>query len=368
KQVAFVWNGSEGNNPDIYVKLIDAETPLQLTYNPAIDTKPAWSPDGRYLAFLRQFNDRSAYYLIPVLGGAERQLAGVFPFQVPSTGHSPYFSPDGKYLAIPDKTSAAEPLSLFLLSIDSGVKRKLTSPPTGTGDYYPAISPDGKWMAFVRATSWTTNDLYVMPFPGGVPKRLTFDNTTLSGVAWTADSREIVFSSRTSGTIIHLWRIGANGGTPERIETVGKDVLSPAVSIQGHRLAYTQALDDINIWRIELDGNGRAKTQTSLITSTFFDHGPDYSPDGQRIAFASGRTGGDGIWISEADGSKPRLLLDCGPSISGTPRWSPDGHLIAFDSRSTVAGTAGNPDIFLIDADGGKPRRLTSNPAEDVAP
>ncbi|HJZ82733.1 MAG TPA: winged helix-turn-helix domain-containing protein, partial [Pyrinomonadaceae bacterium] len=74
KQVAFVWNGSEGNNPDIYVKLIDAETPLQLTYNPAIDTKPAWSPDGRYLAFLRQFNDRSAYYLIPVLGGAERKL------------------------------------------------------------------------------------------------------------------------------------------------------------------------------------------------------------------------------------------------------------------------------------------------------
>src|SRR5262249_34473225 len=188
------------------------------------------------------------------------------------------------------------------------------------------------------------------------------------GVAWTADSREIVFSSRKSGSIIHLWRIAASGGTPERIETVGKDVLSPAVSAQGHRLAYTQALDDMNIWRIELDANGRIRTQTGLIASTFFDHGPDYSPDGQKIVFASGRTGGDGIWICEADGSKPRLLLDCGPSISGTPRWSPDGHWIVFDSRSDSASTQGNPDIYLISADGGKPRRLTTDPAEDVAP
>src|SRR5215475_9038527 len=53
-QIAFVWNGPQSDNQDIYVKLIDAETPLRLTTSAAEDTNPVWSPDGRYIAFLRQ--------------------------------------------------------------------------------------------------------------------------------------------------------------------------------------------------------------------------------------------------------------------------------------------------------------------------
>src|SRR5215510_11659905 len=75
KQVAFLWNGPRGDNLDIYVKLIDAETPLRLTTDSAEDVRPVWSPDGRNIVFLRKYIDRSAYYLIPVLGGAERKLA-----------------------------------------------------------------------------------------------------------------------------------------------------------------------------------------------------------------------------------------------------------------------------------------------------
>ena len=368
-RIAFVWNGPQGNNPDIYIKMIGAETPLRLTTSPAADTKPVWSPDGRYIAFLRQDTDASAFYLIPALGGAERKLANIFPYQVPSPGASPYYSPDGKYLAIPDKHSLAEPMVIFLLSVENGDKQEITSPPAGTvGDHYPAFSPDGKMLAFVRAESLSTDDIYLLPLSGREPRRLTFDGVPIAGLAWTADGREIIFSSRRTGSTIHLWRVAANGGRPERVETVGNGVVGPAVSLHGNRLAYTQDVDDINIWRIELDGTGRTKSQTEVIASTFWDHGPDYSPDGQRIVFASARSGGDGIWICESDGSKPRLLIDCGPYVSGTPRWSPDGRWIAFDSRSKALGTAGNPDIFIISVDGGQPQRLTADPAEDVAP
>ena len=368
-QIAFVWNGPQGDNPDIYVKLIDAETPLRLTTNPAEDVNPVWSPDGRYIAFLRQSAEGSEFYLIPALGGAERKLAKIFPYQVPSDGASPYYSPDGKYLAIPDKSSSSEPLSVFLLSIDTGERRKLTSPPAGViGDYNPAFSPDGKWLAFTRSPRWSTDDLYVAPLAGGEPRRLTFDNMTINGLTWTPDSREIVFDSRRGGSSRHLWRVAVGGGTPERVDTVGADVLSPALSPQGHRLAYTQTLDDINIWRIELDAAGKAKSQTELIASTFGDHGPDYSPDGRKIVFTSGRSGNNAIWVSESDGSKPRLLHSCGPYVTGTPRWSPDGRWIAFDSRSCAPGADGNPDIYLISADGRQPARLTTDQAEDVAP
>jgi Tol biopolymer transport system component/DNA-binding winged helix-turn-helix (wHTH) protein len=368
-QIAFVWNGPQGDNQDVYVKLIDAETPLRLTTNPAEDINPVWSPDGRHIAFMRQSSEGSEFYLIPALGGAERKLAKIFPYQVPSDGASQYYSPDGKYLAIPDKNSPSEPLSVFLLSIETGERRRLTSPPAGViGDYNPAFSPDGKWLAFARSPRWSTDDLYVMPLAGGEPKRLTFDNMTINGLAWTPDSREIVFDSRRGGSSRHLWRAPITGGTPERVDTVGADVVSPAISLLGRRLAYTQTLDDINIWRIELDAAGKAKSQTELIASTFGDHGPDYSPDGRMIAFTSGRSGNNAIWVCESDGSKPRLLHSCGPYVTGTPRWSPDGRWIAFDSRSCAPGADGNPDIYLISADGRQPTRLTTDPAEDVAP
>jgi Tol biopolymer transport system component/DNA-binding winged helix-turn-helix (wHTH) protein len=369
KQIAFVWNGPHGDNPDIYVKLIGSETPLRLTTNAAADTKPAWSPDGRHVAFLRQSTDGSAFYLIPALGGAERKLADIFTWQIPGDGNSPYFSPDGMSLAIPDKHSAEEPLGLFLLSAETGEKHRLTTAPAGSlGDYYPAFSPDGKKLAFVRAPRWSTDDLYVLSLDGGTPRRLTFDNLTITGLTWTPDSREIMFTSRRGGSTRHLWRVAANGGTPERVDTVGNDVLSPALSPQGNRLAYTQALDDINIWRFELDAAGRVKSQTSLIASTFWDHGPDYSPDGSKIVFVSDRSGSNAIWVCESDGSNPQLLHACGPYVTGTPRWSPDGRWIAFDSRSCIASASGNPDVYLISANGGQPRRFTTEEAEDVVP
>ncbi len=301
---------------------------------------------------------------------ASKPLLNAFPltsFQGRETQVA--FSPDGKTLAIPDKHSQDEPLDIFLLSLGTGEKRGLTTAPAGSlGDYYPAFSPDGKWLAFVRAPRWSTDDLYVLPLAGGEPRRLTFDNLTITGLTWTPDSREIMFTSRRGGSTRHLWRVAATGGAPERVDTVGADVLSPALSLQGNRLAYTQALDDINIWRFELDAAGRVKAQTQLIASTFWDHGPDYSPDGQQIVFVSDRSGSNGIWVSESDGSKSQLLHACGPYVTGTPRWSPDGRWIVFDSRSCIAGASGNPDVYLIGADGGQPRRFTTEEAEDVVP
>jgi Tol biopolymer transport system component len=65
-------------------------------------------------------------------------------------------------------------------------------------------------------------------------------------------------------------------------------------------------------------------------------------------------------------------LIDCGPNLTGTPRWSPDGHWIAYDSRSSDSGREGDADIYVISAEGGQPRNLTleasGDVAEDVAP
>jgi len=236
------------------------------------------------------------------------------------------------------------------------------------GDSYPAFSPDGKTLAFIRSSSLATTDIYLMPLAGGKPLRLTSDNTSILGLSWTGDSREIVFASRRGSSIYNLWRLPITGGAPVRLPEVGQRAISPTISRQGNRLAYTQTVDDSNIWRIELDATGRGRAVVPLISSTLSDDGPDYSPDGSKIVFASNRTGDFGIWLCDKDGMNPVQLVNRGPSLTGTPHWSPDGRWIAYDSRSSEPGREGYADIYVVSAAGGPPRRLTAEAAENVAP
>jgi Tol biopolymer transport system component/DNA-binding winged helix-turn-helix (wHTH) protein len=368
-QIAFVWEGPQDGTSHIYVKMIGSEALLQLTHGTGIDSRPAWSPDGRNISFLRSTPEGRAWYLTSALGGSERKLAEVLPYFDLGRGNSAYFSPDGKALAIVDKASPAEPSSIFLLPLEGSARHKLTSPPQGTtGDYYPAFSPDGKRLAFARAISFSATDLYVMQLADGKQTRLTFDGLTIDGLAWTANSREIIFSSRRGGSYNSLWRIGVAGGTPERVSAFGEDVISPAVSHDGNRLAYTRQLDDMNIWNYTLDAAGHVTSKAPLIASTFRDSDPDYSPDGRRIAFTSGRNGSFGIWVSDREGTNPRLLFDGGAYVTGSPRWSPDGRRIVFDTRSHDPAKVGNPSIWTVDADGGEARRLSEAGTGDVAP
>jgi Tol biopolymer transport system component/DNA-binding winged helix-turn-helix (wHTH) protein len=361
-QIAFEWDGH------VFLKVIGSEALLQLTHGPGADSRPAWSPDGKNISFLRSTPEGRAWYLTSVLGGPERKLADVFPYFDLGSGNSTYFAPDGKVLAIADKTAPAEPSSIFLLSMEDSSRRQITFPPAGTtGDYYPAFSPDGKRLAFARAASFSATDLYVLDLPGGKARRLTFDGLTIDGLAWTADGREIIFSRR-GGSFNSLWRVGLRGGDPERVSAFGEDVISPAVSRDGSRLAYTRRLDDMNIWKFTLDEAGRVISKAPLIASTFRDSDPDYSPDGRRIAFTSGRNGNFGIWICDSDGANARLLFDGGAYVTGSPRWSPDGKKIVFDTRANDPAKLGNPSIWMVDADGGQPRRLSSAGSADVAP
>jgi len=93
------------------------------------------------------------------------------------------------------------------------------------------------------------------------------------------------------------------------------------------------------------------------------ESGPQFSPDGSKIAFESTRSGAYEVWLCRSDGSNLMQLTHFNPSVTGTPRWSPDGQQIVFDSRP-----AGNSDVFVIDVQGGPPRKLTSEPSNEGVP
>jgi Tol biopolymer transport system component/DNA-binding winged helix-turn-helix (wHTH) protein len=385
QHLAFAWNGGAEGPFSLYMKVVGAEESLRLTKQASIDFDPVWSPDGRHIAFCRIQKGETGIYVIPALGGAERRVRKTLweeqeSYEVFWSAGRLSWSPDGKSLAFSDRASPDEPtLSIFLLSLDSLEVRKLTSPlrskgdvnrvssPDGQtlafvslrsrGDFSPAFSPDGQTLAFARI-SHGVQSIYTVPVAGGEEQRLISGGTYNWGLAWTPDGRDIVFAK--AGWLAEdgwLWKISLRADEPERLQ-FGQGGVQPV--IRGNRLVYVRQMANLNIWRRNLDSLQSAGPPEKLISSTRFESGPQFSPDGSKIAFESTRTGVYEVWMCRKDGSGLVQLTHFN-SHTGTPRWSPDGQQIAFDSRA-----AGNADIYVIDSEGGSPHRLTSEPSGEV--
>lgn len=369
-QVAFGSLGEKLDNLDIYIKLIGGGPPIRLTSDPAVDKFPAWSPDGRSIAFIRETGDKQEVLLIPALGGPERKLAQIGSDPPEVTLNPPYlsWSPDSKYLVTVDRQPHG-PTGLFVLSVTTGEKRQLTTPPTpALADIQPAVSPDGRALAFVRLTSTGNTQLYVLPLsedcrPTGEARRLELPQPWVESPSWTADGREIVCTAGAAWTGGMLWRVSVSDSEkPVFLASLGSASYQPTISRQGSRLVYAVWNWDADIWRVEVSGRDWSRSAVKLIASTRLESNPQYSPDGSRIVFSSSRTGHEEIWVCNSDGSNPVQLTSL-ESSAGTPRWFPDGRRIVFDFQKE-----GQREISVIDTETRVPRHLTSDPSDDVTP
>ncbi len=361
-RVAFSWKGEKRDNWDVYVKLIGPGPPLRLTTDPDVDHSAAWSPDGQHIAFLRgPFPGQKAdVFLVPALGGPKRKLAETRIPPVYVVGTCLNWSPDSRWLAVCDADDSELMKSLFLLSVDSGEMRRLTSAPEGSldGDLSPAFSPDGRTLAFTRGGAAFFRDLYLLDLgddliPKGEPGRWTSMEGLTTSPVFTSDGRDIVFASGTTDAP-SLWRVPASGSAPPQRLSFGERALFPAISRRGNRAAYMNVPEGgVNIWRANLPMTDGAAIK--LISSSRHDDDPRYSPDGKSIAFTSYRSGINEIWKCDSDGSNAVQLTSLGASTTSRPRWAPDGSSIGFTSDRE-----GQVGVYVVNADGGAPRRLTS--------
>jgi len=364
-QIAFVWSGEKDEQSDIYVQIVGGGPPLNLTKNsPQHELVPAWSPDGKQIAFIRQSPEGNELFLIPALGGPERKLVHLeaqWPFDMK-------WHPDGKSVAFADRKPPEEPYSIYLLSLETGEKHRLTTPHEPgvlAGDRSFAFSPDGKHVAFIRYGSrlGSQSTLYVASLGGGPPQPLFSENVSFSGVSWTADSRNIVFSSDREGSY-KLWRMPVSGGPPELLP-YGDNVSAPAIAPRGNRLAFERLSSDADLGRLSLASpTGPARSALPPANSNRDEAGPQISPDGRKIAFVSHRSGSGELWVANTDGTDAVQLTFFGSRTMYVGGWSPDGRQIAFSGW-------GNPPkpaigIYLVGAEGGSPQRLT-DPADEFA-
>jgi Tol biopolymer transport system component/DNA-binding winged helix-turn-helix (wHTH) protein len=363
KQLAFSWNGGIGPYFSIYVKLIGTEEPVRISKLESVDYNPVWSPDGHYIAFCRIQKGETGIYIVPALGGAERKVRDTHWEEREFYEVFWYFgrlswSSDGKFLAFSDRASSSEPTSIFLLSLDTLAVRRLTSPGL-PGDYNPAFSPEGRTLAFNRGSQGVTS-IYTLPVAGGEEHLVTTGPQFGWGLAWTSDGREIVFGR--AGWLAGsgwLWKIPVHGGEPQRLQ-FGQEGTEP--SIRGNRLVYARQVINLNVWKRKLDSLHASDPAERFLSSTTIESGPQFSPDGSKIAFESTRSGAYEIWMCRSDGSNLIQLTNFN-TVTGTPRWSPDGQQIAFDSRAH-----GNADIYVMDSRGSSLRKVTDEASTDVIP
>jgi Tol biopolymer transport system component len=244
-------------NCDIYVKQIGVEPPSRLTDTPEQEYGAAWSPDGRFIAFLRKLPaGKIALLLIPQRGGHERLLAEMVVSASPFLD-GPYltWTPDSRWVLAPLPESDA--WALYMFSVETGEKRKLTNPHDDEADAGPAFSPDGHTLAFARGVAEHTRaDLYLLPLaegytPGGEPKKIRLDSTYNLAPAWIPDASEIVFASGGYYTGTGLWRLTVSAPPKLRELPFASSASVPCVARLGKRLAYSVERNDGNIWRMD---------------------------------------------------------------------------------------------------------------------
>ena len=263
-RIAFV--SDRGGAPKIYVMNADGSRVLRLTSGPHPDSRPAWSPDGRRIAFARAGDSTSCGIYVMNADGS-----GLARLTTACGDITPAWSPDGGRIAFGKWTLGSLSTGIYVMNADgSGVARLTES----LHDEYPAWSPDGQKIAFNHTYElwegdWFTQ-VFVMNADGTDNRRLTGTGGTQfaeSGPSWSPDGSRILY-----------WSYGAG------IATIGGGTIYKGAT-------DPHSIGDVNYY------------------ST-----PDWSPDGSKVVFARGDLGHRTLAIVNAFGGGPLQVLTTGSS------------------------------------------------------
>jgi Tol biopolymer transport system component/DNA-binding winged helix-turn-helix (wHTH) protein len=366
---------ADAGGSGIYVSPVGSDSTQQLTSNEGDDC-PVWSPDGRFIAFTRRIGRSYAIHIMPSDGGGAEKRKAEARIEAGSAWFGPAasavldqelstggvslasgeldWSPDGRFIAFSGSDG------LYLLSRTDSSVRRLSEAPQSTRDWGPAFSPDGKKVLFVRDNQPDlSNEIRSVSVSGGDWTQLFSEPGKItSPPRWSYDGRSVIFSSNRNGHPT-LWRISLDSPTEAiQVSEAGSPAWDPAVSRRGYRLAFERLMRSLSIWQMDLtESDQRPYLAVSSTSDTDQGPGPQFSPDGQKLAYMSDRSGTMEIWIANRDGSNPIQLTAVGGA--GTPRWSPDSAAIVFD----VASNSG-PRIVFVNLQSGVPQTL----ADGVCP
>lgn len=351
----------------LFTRSLSSPTPVQVTHINTDAFHPTWSQDSSRIYYFTRRASTFFNFDIWSVGAA-----GGTPELVIENGAGQVISPDGKTMVFARAGTDNKLLSFWSASPIGSAPKKLDRPGFKNADIYWAnlnFSPDGTQLAVsIKCISAAGYEFWIIPFPDGKPKLIRFLNgKAFNGISWMPDSRRLVLSGDPSeGRLTHLWIADLEKETLMPLtQGIGEET-EPAVSPDGNRIAFASSLSQYDLVSFPLDGSA----PVDLSSTTMNEKAPAWSPSGTQFAYASDRTGHDTIWIkSVADGLERPLVTekdfpDQGIISFSRPVFSPDGQRIAYHRNAGEAGT----DIWISNLAGGAPVRLYQQKGRQFSP
>jgi dipeptidyl aminopeptidase/acylaminoacyl peptidase len=260
------------------------------------------------------------------------------------------------------------------------------------------LSPDNSMLVFTKremdSEEWeSVTHVWVHDLETGESRQLTNSVRGETGARWLPDGRVLFSSRRGEGDDAEnrLWAIPVDGGEAVAFFDDEEAPSNGSFTKDFSRVAYTEESDRVDeeeweereenqddgyYWEHKLTWNhiwvyDAESGEKAQLTEGEFDHqGPQWSPDGQWIAFNSNRTQtqmGDpdrsdnsDVLVMSAEGGEPRNLTAGNTGPDRGPVWSPGGSQIAYTASLSENNSASQSDVFVVDVAGGEPRNLTS--------
>jgi Tol biopolymer transport system component len=266
---------------------------------------------------------------------------------------SPAISPDGKQVAFLSTLGSGE-TTLWVVAIDGRDPRRVGGPPGDRVSF--AWSPDSKRIAYEVATAGGGTDIYVSDLDG----RRTIPVTTEPGTdglgTWSRDGQWLVYSLSEGP------RQGINRKNPDGVNEIRlseRGDIAPMWSPDGTRVAFMSKRDsaEYDIYVVDINGSREQNVTSAGGNDTDFD----WSPDSRRIVFVSDRHGNPEVYV-QTIGRQEAVRLTTNNATEAGPRWSKDGREILF-----VSNADGDYDLYVMRPDGTRQERLTLNSANDTS-
>ena len=249
---------------------------------------------------------------------------GGAPRRVVARGKNASLSLNGAVLVYEGLGTGDGDRGIWLATADGANPRRVLSRPYDIAAM-PAVSPDGRSIVFFRSSGGPLGDLWLVSTEKATPRRLTFDDAEVGSPTWTPDGRFIVFPSKRAGSRT-LWRIPAAGGEGEPITTGSGEDIDPQVSIDGHRVIYTNVR---NTFRLEVLDAATGRRSVVAERRTLIS-APRFSPEGNQIAFFQETDAGIHVFTIGVDGREIKQLTKTEGERNLLPRWSATGDALFF--------------------------------------
>ncbi|MBK9062956.1 MAG: serine/threonine-protein kinase [Acidobacteria bacterium] len=351
----------ERGSLDVVVEPRGGGAPIRVAATDADETHPAWSPDGTKIAFcsardhggrlgvvlgqteLTELVDGRAgdLFIAPALGGAAVKLV--------DDGYYPAWSPDGKRVVF--QSNRGGKWDLWTISAEGGPPARLTD--DADFNYQPSWSPDGKWIAYASRAAGGVFSLRAVAAAGGAPAELTRGKALVLHPSWSPEGRSLVYSA--FDNVTNLWELpvsnGKVAGAPRRVTLgPGQDV-DATVSRDGKSIAFATTRTNGDIWELSLP-SGALRQVTS---ETTLEQYPALSPDGKTLLAESDRTGRIALWTLDPSG---RFREQVSAIDQNGGQWSADGRQVAYVLRGTIhlhtLGNVGGTDTGIRSSGAGE--------------